>query len=104
MMANVFSREAGGSEAKRERHLRCDGVRDVCDVAMLVTAEEPAFCLRHFEHRALHCEAQVAPFDQLKASAHRIAVDRADDGLFKLSRGEWVGLHAGIEAWRAPIK
>ena len=57
-------------------------------MAMIVTAEQPALCLRDLEDRVAHGNAQIGTLDQHEPTAHGVAVDGGDDGLLQCARHE----------------
>ena len=71
--------EALGGEAEAERHFHRDRVGQVCNMPMVVAAEQPALRLRHLEDRTPRGDPQIGALDQHEAAAHGIAVDRGDD-------------------------
>ncbi len=75
--------KALGGETKAQRHLHRDRIGQVRDMPVVVAADQPALRLGDLEHRTLGRDPQIGALDQHEAAAHRIAVDRGDDRLFK---------------------
>ena len=88
-------------EAEAERHLHRDGVGHIGKMAVIVAAQEPAFCLRNLEQGLGHRDAQIGALNQHEASAHGKAIHGSDDWLLQRAVHERIGHRRALATGRA---